>query len=173
VRCWAVRSAWAWATEARAVSGLGLGHGGGAGGDGGLLLLGAGVDIGHGGGQGRQIGFGLGQGGAGVRIIQSDQNLARLDALVVLDQDFDHLAADARADGHGVGLDEGVVGAFPALLALPPDEPPDDEAHADHAGDDQGQALLERGGEGHGGDSSLRFRGVKWTAMSRIQGRTA
>ena len=137
--------------------GLGLGHGGGAGGDGGLLLLGPGVDIGDGGGQGRQIGLGLRQGGAGVRVVQPDQHLAGLDALVVLDQDFDHLAADARADGHGVGLDEGVVGAFPALLALPPDHPADNQAQADDAGDDQGQALLERGGEGHGGDSSLRF----------------
>ncbi|MNY11300.1 hypothetical protein D3C86_1443230 [compost metagenome] len=137
--------------------GLGLGHGGGAGGDVGLFLFGAGVDIGHGGGQGGQIGLGLGQGRARVGVVQTGQDLTGLDALVVLDQDLDHRAADARADQDGVGLDEGVVGRLPALLALPPDDAPDDEADDDDPADDQGQAFLESGGEGHGETARFDF----------------
>jgi hypothetical protein len=104
--------------------GLGLGrmHSGGARGDGGLFLNGAGVDIADGGGQGGQIGLGLGQLGPGVGVIQLDQDLARLDALVVADQHLGDVTVDLGADLGGVGLDEGVVGRLPALLVLPPEE---------------------------------------------------
>ena len=130
--------------------GPGLVHPGGPRGDHRLFLGGAGIDIADGGDQGLQIGLGLGQFGAGVGVIEADQNLAGLDALVVGDQNRDDIATDLGTDEGGVGLDEGIVGGLPALVAQPPDGAADDDRKADQNGDDQRQALFQSGGDGHG-----------------------
>ena len=125
--------------------GLGLGDPGGAGLDLSPFLGGAGIDIVDGSQGGAELGLGLGQGGAGVGIVQPDQDIAGLNPLVVRDQHLDDAPVDLAGNQHGVGLDKGVVGLFPTLLALPPDDAPHEQDDADDAGDNQRKALTQRG----------------------------
>ena len=151
--------------------GVGLADGGGAGGDGRLFLLGLGVDMAHGGDGGGQIGLGLGQLGLLVGIVQLDQDLTGLDPLVVAHQNLGHAPRQLRADQGGVGLDEGVVGAFPPLAVQPPDRAADDQGHDDDHRRDQRQTFLEfrRHGEIRGEGVRPIEAALKWTSPSRNQ----
>ncbi len=68
------------------------------------------------------------------------QEIPLTDPLIILDQQFHHVAGDFRRDGHRVAFGIGVIGGF--LVAAGKPEPQADDQHHDHHDGQDNQRLF-------------------------------